>query len=285
MYKETAFRFDGIPCTDYGLMIYYFDDQQTRELALGTDVSIIEDRLSKRIDPISYGVEMNQPMEFSLTFGSRETMTEDQVEEILAWLTGHQRYKWLELYESSTICGDSNDDSGPTAPYVRYRCHINEVSTVYVNELPFAFEATVECDGQFGYMYPPAHFDYEMTGSETEVILDNQSMYNGYLYPILEFSIQDSCNVISITNETDHDREFKIDTTDADFNLSGLTITVDCQNGIIQAFNESQNYNLYPYFNKKFFRLVRGNNTLKLKTDTGTCNASVICVWRKKVSC
>ena len=394
MFKETAFKFDGIPCTDYGLMIYYLSDSSTRDIGLGTNVSVVEDRLSKRIDPITYGASMNESLSFPLTFGSTETMTEAQVEEILEWLTGHQQYKWLELYESNHLCDDSDDnsadhqnefnitdDSGTlsldTVPFatdiniklealfdgadepitlefnnilhtpsdsadvgtgeatdtwdedgetksvtlsvqntynsadvsylietsdatfnsarvivtwndvycIRYKCHIDNVEIQYVNALPFAFEANIECDGQFGYVYPPVITDYSVSSTPSTKVLTNHSSYNGYLYPSLLFSTSGGCNMVSIANNSDNGREFKIDTSDADFTLDDLTVNIDCRNGIIYAVDGNDDVvNLYPYFNKKFLRLLKGDNSLTVRTDSGTCTLSVTCVWRRKVS-
>ena len=53
MLKSTSFIFDGVPSDTYGLMIYFLDDESTKELPLGTDVDMIEDRLPKNISPFS----------------------------------------------------------------------------------------------------------------------------------------------------------------------------------------------------------------------------------------
>lgn len=397
MIKETAFKFDNVPCTDYGLMIYYLDDEDIRSVELGTNVSVIEDRLSKRIDPIHYGVNMNESLSFPLTFGSRETLTEAQVEEILSWLTGHKQYKWLELYESKDLCESTSaqlnytntfkttEDSGTVtigsvpAPgatltvtfdmefydypndhksltinvqtplmgntiarrdasiewddelgtempagsvsagvisrfndknfdyeiettgvdlkeatitiqweqsfCVRYKCHINDVSVKYVNELPFAFEATIECDGQFGYVYPPIKYMYIINDEEVDDIFQNYSSYNGYVYPDISITIDGDCNKFSISNITDGGRKFEIDVTNASFSLNDFTINIDCQNGIIHATHPTRGMtNLYPYFNKKFLRFLKGDNELTFKADGGTSTVYITCVWRRKVS-
>ena len=99
MLKSTSFIFDGVPSETYGLMIYFTSDEEMKELSLGTDVDMIEDRLPKRVSPIHYGVDMNKSMTFPLTFGSTEYLEDYDVDAILSWLTGHQQYKWLEFVD------------------------------------------------------------------------------------------------------------------------------------------------------------------------------------------
>lgn len=196
MLKSSAFTFDGIPSETYGVMIYFLDDSDTRELSLGTDVDVIEDRLPKRTTPIHYGVDLNKSMSFPLTFGSTEYLEDYDVDAILSWLTGHQQYKWLEFVD-----GDH---------YVRYKCHLNNMQSVYINGLPTAFTCDVECDGQFAYEYPTVN-EYTVDSTEAYIEYFNKSAYNGYLYPKLELAFSDDCNSISILNESDNNREFRID--------------------------------------------------------------------------
>lgn len=196
MLKSTSFIFDGVPSETYNLMIYFLDDADNRELSFGTDVELIEDRLPKRISPIHYGVDLNKSMSFPLTFGSVEYLEDYDVDAILSWLTGHQQYKWLEFVD-----GDH---------YVRYKCHLNNMQAVYINGLPTAFTCDVECDSQFAYEYPTVN-EYEISTTEAYIEYFNKSAYNGYLYPKLKFEFSDNCNSISILNESDNNREFKID--------------------------------------------------------------------------
>lgn len=196
MLRSSSFVFDGIPSEDYGIMIYFLDDDDTRELELGTDVDVIEDRLPKRITPIHYGVDINKSMSFPLTFGSVEYLSDYDVDAILSWLTGHNQYKWLEYVD-----GDH---------YVRYKCHLNNMQSVYINGLPVAFTCDVECDSQFAYEYETKYI-YDINENELEIDFLNKSSYNGYLYPTVELQLGNDCNGISIVNDTDGGREFKID--------------------------------------------------------------------------
>ena len=41
MLRSTSFLFDGHSSEDFGLMIYFLDDEAQRELELGTNVEMI----------------------------------------------------------------------------------------------------------------------------------------------------------------------------------------------------------------------------------------------------
>lgn len=197
MLKSTSFIFDGQSSDDYGVMIYFLnDDSMVRELEFGTDVSIVEDRPSRLLTPIHYGTNVNSAMSFPLTFGSPEHLSDFEVDAIAGWLTGHSQYKWLEYVESDH--------------YVRYKCFINNLKTIYVNGLATAFEAEVVCDSQFAYEYPMS-YTYEVSDTPMDISFFNKSSYAGYLKPNIDIYFDDDCSSLSIVNRSDKDREFKID--------------------------------------------------------------------------
>lgn len=195
MLRSTSFIFDNIPSETFGLMIYFLDDEEKREMEFGTDVELIEDRLSSRTDPISYGVNVNQAMTFPLTFGSTEYLTDYDVDAILGWLTGHQQYKWLEYADGDHM--------------MRYKCHLNNMKSVYINGLPVAFTCDVVCDSQFSYEYP-LEVSYNVSDAAASFDIFNRSSYNGYIYPEMDIKFDNDCNSLSIINIDDNDREFKI---------------------------------------------------------------------------
>lgn len=195
MFKSTSFVFDGVPSEDYNLMIYFLEDSIQREIELGTNIDIIEDRLPSNYSPIHYGTNLNKGMTFPLTIGSTEHLSDYEVDAILGWLTGHNTYKYLEYVD-----GDH---------YVRYKCFINNVSSVYINGLATAFNCDIVCDSQFAYEYPIKQ-EFLVDATESTVNFFNRSSYNGYLKPKLEVQFADTCNTLSIVNESDNNREFKI---------------------------------------------------------------------------
>lgn len=267
MYTSQFFTFDGISSEDYDLMIYFFNDQSVIDVNFGTNVTPIEERLPSRVDPIHYGVNMNESFSFPLTFGSTKYLNEYDVEEIIQWLTGHQQYKWLEFEDYN-------------ANPVRYKCRMNNVQTEEVNGIPVAFTVDVECDSQFGYEYPHL-FSYEdISSGGLTTTLFNHSTYNGYLYPQMEIECGNGVSKITITNNSDNDRAFEINTE----SLSGLVLNIDNKNGIIthDGTGALENYNFYPFFNMKFFRLLQGKNEITIEPTGGTCTVNITCEFMRK---
>ena len=74
--------------------------------------------------------------------------------------------------------------------------------------------------------------------------------------------------------------EYKTSST-TDLGYDGLVVNFDNSNQIITTNKET--LNMYEYFNKRFLRLVKGLNKLKIKTDGGNCKAIIICEFLRKV--
>ena len=73
---------------------------------------------------------------------------------------------------------------------------------------------------------------------------------------------------VSIQNLSDNNRTFQFKELPGG---NSLTIYVDNKN---QVITDSMDLNLYPYFNMKFMRLVKGDNLLKI---TGNAEVKFIC--------
>ena len=73
---------------------------------------------------------------------------------------------------------------------------------------------------------------------------------------------------ISIQNLSDNNRTFQFKELPGG---NSLTIYVDNKN---QVITDSMDLNLYPNFNMKFMRLVKGDNLLKI---TGNAEVKFIC--------
>jgi len=254
----TEFIFDGIPCSEFGMMVYHFGSSGQDDVSFQNG-SIVEDRISSRYDALTYGLVQNQSLEYTLVFGANmESMDANSsldrydVESIAAWLTGHSVRKWLVISQS---------DMEP----FRYKCMISELKLITYGDMPWAFSCTVSCDSPFAYRLPE-EFAYMVSG-ETEVRLFNRSSYNGFYRPKMEITIHGD-DGISIQNLSDNNRTFQFS------ELPGgrsLVIYVDNQN---QVITNNMDLNLYPCFNMKFMRLVRGDNILKL---AGHAEVKFIC--------
>ncbi len=252
------FIFDGVPCSQFGLMVYHFgsNGQEDVNFQNGT---IIEDRLPARYDALTYGIEQNQPLEYTLVFGanmesmdSRDSIDRYEVEAITAWLTGHQTRKWLTIVQ-------------PDMDAFRYKCMISELRLITDGDYPWAFSCKVSCDSPFAYTFQEEYV-YRVNGSK-DIQFMNRSSYNGFYRPVVEITVH-SGQDISIQNTSDHNRLFQFTGLP---DSGSLVITVDNKN---QTIESSADVNLYPYFNMHFLRLRKGDNNLKI---TGDVTVKFIC--------
>lgn len=250
MLLSKPFVFDGVSSETYNLIIYHLSDDAVRELEFGTNVDIIEERLPKKTSPIHYGVNINQPMTFSITFGAVDYLSHETVDKVIGWLTGHNQYKNFEFEMNNNY-------------YIRLKCMMNNFKPEYINGLPVAFSCDVVCDSQFSHSPTLTKF-IELTNVDKDYTVKNLSVHNGYIYPSFEFKLQ-NIKSINITNKTDNDREFVVSDIPAAFTASEVTLNIDNDNQIISASNS--NFNAYEFFNGNFFRLLKGDNDLTLSAE------------------
>lgn len=258
-FNGCYFSFDGIPCTEYGLMLYEFgtkSSDSTNVLSVSTE--IVEDRIARRYTPLHYGTITNKPLEFTMTFGADvnaidkgEYLDRWDMDAIANWLTAHDKYKWLEITQ-------------PDMEMFRYKCFITDLKHVDVGNLPWAFNCTVICDSPFAYLYPEV-IKYTVNGT-TETDILNRSSYRGFYKPKIRLSLAKGGTFI-VKNVTDNNRTMQL----TGLPTSVLSVGIDCENEIITCDSIA---NPYPYFNFNFLRLCRGDNHLVM---SGSGNIEIIC--------
>ena len=252
------FSFDGVPCSEYGLLIYDLESNNQDDVAFTSSGSVVEDRIARKYKSYYYGYTNDKPLEFNLVFGantdsinSGKHLDRWDMEAIASWLTGRDGYKWLEIEQ-------------PDLEMVRYNCIVSELKPISIGWLPWAFSCKVTCDSPFAYMYPETT-TYAVSTSLSPTFL-NKSSYNGYYCPKLELVFNGGSS-LKIVNSSDSNREFKFTGLPTG---SALTIYIDNENRVI---TNSLGLNLFPYFNFNFFRLKRGENSLVI---TGSCTVNII---------
>lgn len=240
------FSFDGIPCFEYGLMVYDFGSTSENG-KFTSSVKISEDRTAWRHTPLHYGATQNTPLTFSFTFGAdtdsmdkKQHLDRWEMEVIASWLTGHDEYKYLEITQ-------------PDMEAVRYKCIISNLEYTTYGNLPWAFKCEVTCDSPFAYLYPEKN-TFSVADSLTTQVNCRASCKN--YYPNLTINITKGTS-FSIINHSDGDREFSFTNIPA----VPITIYVDNENEVI---TNSRDLNLYDCFNFEFFRMVNGYNNLEI---------------------
>lgn len=253
-FEGCGFAFDGIPSSEFGLMIYDFGTNTQGDSPIASTGEIISEQLGRKPRSYLYGVTQSKPLEFRLVFGvnrnsvhAHKPLDRWDIQSITAWLTGHDdgKWKWLEVEQ-------------PDMETVRYKCLISELTPISEGLETWAFSCKVTCDSPFGYTYPET-FSYRLKGSSQEVMLYNRSSFHGDYYPRLELLLNGG-DGISIVNHHDGGREFCF------FDLAPfmpLTLIVDNENQVIKS-DKLLPKSAYSYFNLNFFRLKRGDNSLVL---------------------
>lgn len=255
MFKTYEFIFAGMPSSMYGLMVCDFAGKNHSDNAFGNKAKIVETRIPGRVRPLHHGVDYNSdPLTFKLIFGADHELDRWDLQEVSYWLTGHQQYQWLQIEQ-------------PDLAHIEYRCLITDLTPISIGWLPYAFEATVTCDCPYAY-----GFEFEKTMSFSdgdELYVFNESTAHECCYPKLKITPHGDC--VSITNMNDKNYNGNAN----EFSLTGIpsgsTVFIDNENGIIR--DETFGTNLYDGFNDTFFRLVPGDNNLKM-TGSGTMTIS-----------
>ncbi len=251
------FTFDGKSSLAYGLMIFDIESYSQGDVDIPTG-TIVEERISGRYDALAYGIKQNNPLEFTLVFGANTETTDRgtpldryDVDAISAWLVGHGDYRYFAI-------------SQPDMRDFRYKVIISGLKLITYGGHPWAFQCKVTCDAPYAYTYP---FEtvIECSGT-TNVTFYNRASYHGFYKPKLVISTSGGGSV-SITNVSDGNRVCSF----TNLPTSVHEVTVDNLNQIITTDSA---VNPYSYFNMKFFRLVRGDNSL---TIAGNAEVKIIC--------
>lgn len=247
------FSFDGIPCLEYGLMVYDFGSTN-EDGKFTSPVEIQEDRTAKRYSSLHYGATQNKPLTFSFTFGAdmnaidkNEHLSRWDMDVIARWLTGHDEYKYLEITQ-------------PDMESVRYKCIISDLEYITYGKIPWAFTCQVTCDSPFAYTYPET-MSLSIDGNIAAALECRAACK--YYFPKIIINMKNG-NSFSIINHSDGDRVFKFENIPS----AVKTITVDNENEII---TNSASLNLYDKFNFNFLRLVRGYNHLEFVGSADVC--------------
>lgn len=251
------FTFDGIPCSEYGLMIFNIGSYSQGDVNIPTG-TMVEEKIAGRYDTLAYGIKQDKPLEFTLVFGANTEATDRHipldrydVDAISAWLVGHDDYRYL------TICQTDMMD-------FRYKAVISDLKLITYGGHPWAFQCKVTCDSPYAYTYPTETV-IECDGT-TDVTFYNRSSYRGFYKPKLVIATSGGGS-ISIVNAADGGRVFSL----TNLPTSVHEVVVDNLNQVITT---DSTINPYAYFNMKYFRLVRGDNDL---TITGDAEVKIIC--------
>lgn len=241
--------FDGISCEEFHLSVYDIQGSDSIASPIAGSVEVVEETIAGRWKPFFYGTTYNNKLEFELVLGidehrldNEEYLTRREIDEISAWLIGHNEYKWLEIVQ------DDIDQ-------VRFKAIITNLKIETNGNLPYALRITVTCDSPYAYEYP-TEYSYTVNGTK-EINFFNPSCINTYYRPIIVFKDFEGSS-LEIINNSDSGRIFKID------HIPPLVSSITINNDSCVITNDAD-VNLYSSCNFGFLRLARGLNKLVAK--------------------
>ena len=263
MLSATYFTYDNIHSGTYGLQIASFNDNVVEETSYLTP-SIITAKSNKSHKNHFIDLKYDNAPTFEFQIVSSEPIHEVVQREILTWLEGRRGYRELRFHQYGL------DEYA-------YNCIFTVTNLIYHANSCVGFTVSATFDSQYHYANPTVA-KITGAGTETTVVLYNLSdKVDEYTYPTVEFTVTGG-TTFKVTNITDNPTR--------EFNFTGLSaaasiakdanqkpmydVVVDNENKIITTNSAGANQASLQKFNKKWLRLVKGKNELKI-TFTGEC--------------
>lgn len=258
----STFVFDGVPSETHSLYIASPDGGDV-DVTGASDVELYTEKVFRKPRVYLLGVEQSPVLSFEVSFNSPREITSVDQGIIQAWLFGHSQYKKLQIVQSDI-------------QEVYYNCFLRNPRIHKVGNIVRGFKATVECDAPWGWTFEKTKtYTYSSGGSiNSDIVFNNISNDNGYLYPSVSFTMNTFGGDFSITNSSDNSRIFTFSELSA-----SETITVDNERNVITS---SLGLNRLSNFNKKWFRMIRGINLINFSGDI--TSVSLTYQFAKKVS-
>lgn len=238
----NSFIFAGIPSETYNLYISSPDGGMVETTGAG-DVVLLTETVFNRPKPYLLGVQQSPVLSYDVQFTSPDELMAEDIRIIEAWLFGQTQYQKLQIMQY-----DMEE--------VYFNCFITQPKIIKSGNTIKGISGTVVCDAPFAWAFPRrTRRTYTGVASET-IVLNNVSDNNNYEYPSIVATVDSFGGDFSIVNETDANREFAFTGLTA-----GEVLTVNNELSIITS---SLSLLRLANFNLKWFRLLKGINTLTI---------------------
>ena len=250
MFYGRTFIFDGVPSENYNLQIFDFDERGSSNSPAGSESTIYQTWLYRKPKPYFYGKSFETPLEFDLTIGSLDPITGFDRGLIEKWLLGRHTYLQLQ------ICQDDIAD-------IILNVIFTSAENIYVGNVQRGMILHAQCDAPYGFTEEKtlSYVFGDGTIQNLSFNFDNQSDDTGYLYPVITFKTNDIGNSIKLINHTDSERVLEFGGDEYSPLVPNETIIVD---NYLQTITSDSGLNRLANFNKKWFRLMSGSNSLNL---------------------
>jgi len=240
------FIFNGAASENYGIQLISFERTSgVVRSSSGNAVTINQKWPYRRTSPYHFGNSLNTPLEFDIEIGASNFVSFIDISKISKWLLGQSTYKKLQI---------AQDDLE--------NCFWNAIftssETVFVGNKPVGMVLHCVTDSPWAHTFDQTFsYSYPVAASQSfDFTFYNDSDNNGYLYPIIEFTLNSLGADFTLTNATDDDREFIFTGLSAS---EGITV-----NNSLQTISSDTGLYRLSYFNKNWFRFLPGLNELHI---------------------
>ncbi|MGL5766844.1 MAG: phage tail domain-containing protein [Sarcina sp.] len=240
MLKALDFMYGDRMLSEYqGWFIQTISSTTTQQS--GGEVKVYQDFVYRKPIPYFQGATYQGNKTLKIRIGKTTQFNEFEADSIRSWLEGGVQYKPIIFIQDDLV-------------YLHMNVIIQKVSIGYVGNQPAYLTLDIICDSPFAYEKEKT---YTLTSSTTKFI--NSSSLKDYTYPIVQFTCNKANGVVTLKNVSDNNRMPKFTGLSV-----GEVITIDNN---LQIVTSSLRNNILPNFNKQWFRLVQGTNTLELTGD------------------
>jgi len=251
-FYSSSFVYDSRPSSYFNLYVSEIGGDGSSTWNGGSSMEVYNKKLYRRSTPFFYGSAVGDNMEFELSFTSPEDIDSRTSELIQKWLFSSRSYKKLMIVQ-------------PDMQDVYMNVILNDPQVVREGNLIRGYTCTAQCDSPFGGWKFPKTKTYAYTAEviDNTVTFNNVSDDSGnYLYPQLVITMNNAGGDITITNQSDGSRI----TSFTDLSPSEI-LTVD---NSLQQISSSTDLKRMSNFNKKFFRLIPGINTIRFQGNVSS---------------
>lgn len=243
-FQAEYIMYDGISSERFGLHLY--NNNGGLDTASGSSFSILRGALQGGLSYTYLGREDRSPIEFRLQMVSKEPLDSAMQGAIHRWLIGKNGYRDLQILQSDMVT-------------YRIGCIFTEIE--FLQNGNETVGVTVVGEGDSCY-FRGNDTVIEKAGQRNSFTIMNLSDGNEYVYPTVTITCPSSFNSVSIVNVTDNSRNFSIVGM-----MGDEVVTVDNARKIIVS---SKDVRRLSNFNKKWFRLLPGENEIVAGFDTGS---------------
>jgi len=252
-FYAANFIYDSIISSEYGLRI---SSDNSNESSSGANVELYTQQIYRRPKVYLLGVQQAPVLTIPIYITVPDQLSSTESSVISKWLFGRMNYKKLQIIQSDM-------------QYVYYNCIFTDPTVERVGNVIRGYHSNIVCDSPFAWEYPKTlTYNYQSLKPQYAIggslVINNTSDNADYTYPSVEFTMNNSGGLLSITNATDGSRVFSFTGLSA-----GETIAVDNDIQTITSSISGAN-RLSNFVDYKWLRYVPGINTLWILGDITT---------------